>query len=99
MAHNWKQTQKNKINLTLHNIPLAYIIDDVIDIELINTRYKWIQLPKAFFFYLWFDINFIARVLFLWLGILICLQRILVQEGICEVILYPFNGCLSATNV
>ena len=43
-------------------MPLAYIIGGVIDIELINARYKWIQLPKAFFFCLRFDISFVARV-------------------------------------
>jgi len=36
-------------------MPLAYFIGDVIDIELINARYKWIQLPKTFFFCLWLD--------------------------------------------
>jgi len=42
MAFNQKQTQKvSQIQLFI-NIPLAYIIGGVINIELINARYKWI---------------------------------------------------------
>jgi len=62
MARNQKQTQESKPNLTLHDIPLAYIIGDVINIEFINTRYKWIQLRKSFFFRLWLDIGFVQSL-------------------------------------
>ena len=34
----------------------------IIDIELINARYKWIQLLKTFFFCLWLNISFVTRV-------------------------------------
>jgi len=44
------------------DISLAFNIDGVIEIKLINARYKWVWIPEPFFFRLWFSIGFITKV-------------------------------------
>jgi len=52
-----------------------------------------VQLPEAFFFRLWFSVSFIARVCVFWLGFYRS-KRILVEEEISKIILYPLGWIL-----
>ena len=56
-----------------------------IETELMNACYKRIYFLETLFF--WLRISFVAIIRFFWLRILISFKRILIEEGISEVIL------------